>query len=501
MKDPHRIDQMMAFDGIAVKSFDLGAEVADGFDNDQDGSIDEDTINACTYGGFNFHTNEACPAEYPTQNNVVLHDINISIAGGQLLTTDNCTAPAWDSTVIYNNHENVTYQDRTYSAKWYTQNNLPTAPWSPWEDQGACKYTKMDYFGRVSPSNTLSVLEGESTTIHVLADAGYTIESVTIDGQAAAIQSSYHFNDVTSDHSFSVVFAVDDGAITYQVSTSLNGNASITPAGVLTVAEYADQSFTITPDQGYFVASILVNGVDQGALTQLDLTNVTANTTVVVNVEKTPLPKYNLTVTQSENGSISPMSSIVEEGESATDTITPISGYKIDDVTVNGVSQGAVSSMTLANITEDQSITASFSEQLLAQFTVSASASAGGSVSVSSQLVDEGTDLVIDITANAEFEITEILLNNVAQTISSQVTLSNISADQTVIVTFSAIDTSAGCTGATAWNINESWTNYSVGDQRVDNNQLWEVTNIAYSTYQPSGAWGYFGWSLVSICN
>ncbi|MDD5142911.1 hypothetical protein [Methanoregula sp.] len=55
----------------------------------------------------------------------------------------------------------------------------------------------------------------------------------------------------------------------------------------------------------------------------------------------------------------------VPVGESRTFTITPNSGYKIEDVLVDGVSQGAISSYTFSNVRADHTIWATFKQQSL----------------------------------------------------------------------------------------------------------------------------------------
>ena len=52
----------------------------------------------------------------------------------------------------------------------------------------------------------------------------------------------------------------------------------------------------------------------------------------------------------------------VEEGSSQAFTIAVDAGYQIDDVVVDGASQGAVASHTFTNVTADHTIAASFSE-------------------------------------------------------------------------------------------------------------------------------------------
>jgi len=53
--------------------------------------------------------------------------------------TGTCTAPAWDAATVYTGGQTVSYGGHTWSAKWWTQNNQPSASdASPWADKGAC---------------------------------------------------------------------------------------------------------------------------------------------------------------------------------------------------------------------------------------------------------------------------------------------------------------------------------------------------------------------------
>jgi chitinase len=49
-------------------------------------------------------------------------------------------APAWNSSSVYLKDANVSYQSKNYTAKWWTQNEVPTASgqWGVWADKGAC---------------------------------------------------------------------------------------------------------------------------------------------------------------------------------------------------------------------------------------------------------------------------------------------------------------------------------------------------------------------------
>ena len=71
---------------------------------------------------------------------------------------------------------------------------------------------------------------------------------------------------------------------------------------------------------------------------------------------------YTITASAGSRGSISPSGNVtVNHGADKLFTITPDAGYQIDDVLVDGSSVGAVSSYTFTNVTEDHTISATFS--------------------------------------------------------------------------------------------------------------------------------------------
>jgi len=73
---------------------------------------------------------------------------------------------------------------------------------------------------------------------------------------------------------------------------------------------------------------------------------------------------HTITASAGSHGSISPSGDVtVNQGSDKTFTITPDTGYQIDDVLVDGSSIGAVSSYTFINVTQDHTISATFIEE------------------------------------------------------------------------------------------------------------------------------------------
>ncbi len=141
-------------------------------------------------------------------------------------------------------------------------------------------------------------------------------------------------------------------------ATSATGG-SISPAGAVSVLHKADQTFTLTPDPGYSVLNVTVDGVSQGAISSYTFASVIIDHTISAMFVTTS--SHTITATAGANGSISPSGAVsVPDGGSQTFTIAPASGYHIADVLVDGGTVGPVTTYTFNNVTTDHTIGASF---------------------------------------------------------------------------------------------------------------------------------------------
>lgn len=86
---------------------------------------------------------------------------------------------------------------------------------------------------------------------------------------------------------------------------------------------------------------------------------------VIAQGGETPTPPveetFTITASAGQGGSIAPNGAVsVAKGESKQFTITPSEGYEIEDVKVDGVSQGAKTAYEFTNVTKNHAIAASF---------------------------------------------------------------------------------------------------------------------------------------------
>jgi hypothetical protein len=120
------------------------------------------------------------------------------------------------------------------------------------------------------------VLSGANQKFTITPAAGYRVADVTVDGASVGARTSYTFNNVQAVHTISASFTLD----VYTITAAADVGGSITPSGTTTVNRGASQTYTITPDAGRTVRSVIVDGANRGAVTSFTFTNITANHTI-----------------------------------------------------------------------------------------------------------------------------------------------------------------------------------------------------------------------------
>ncbi len=316
-------------------------------------------------------------------------------------------------------------------------------------------------------TQSFTVEEGLSATVTFIPDAGYKIASVKLNGTdvtTSVVNNKYTISNITAD----VILAVTFEAVTHTLSITASGNGSVTynstairgKTQTFTVNEGSSAAVTFTPDAGYRIASVKVNGTDVTSSVvsnKYTINNITSNTILAVTFEAIT---HTLSITASGNGSAAYNSTVirgktqaftVNEGTSATITFTPDTGYRIASVKVNGtdVTSSVVSNKyTISNILADVALAVTFEA---ITHTLSITASGNGSATYNSTAirgktqsftVNEGTSATVTFTPDAGYRIASVKLNDTDVTASvanNSYTISNITANTTLAVTFEEI--------------------------------------------------------------
>jgi hypothetical protein len=284
--------------------------------------------------------------------------------------------------------------------------------------------------GAIAPSGVVVVNEGDSQSFSITPNAGYVISDVLVDGASVGAVSSYTFEDVTSDHTIQAAFSV----IQYTITASAGVGGSISPVGAVGVSHGQSQSFDITPNTGYVISGVVVDGASVGAVSNYTFEDVTSDHTIQAAFS---MIQYTITASAGGGGSISPVGAVgVSHGQSQSFDITPNTGYAISGVLVDVAPVGAVSSYTFTNVTGDHWIHAAFN---MIQYTITASAGVGGSISpVGAVVVNHGQSQSFNITPNTGYAIGDVVVDGILVGTSSY-TFANVTDDHTIYADFNVI--------------------------------------------------------------
>lgn len=300
----------------------------------------------------------------------------------------------------------------------------------------------------------------------------------------------------------------------FSITSSAGSGGTISPLGETLVADGGSQNFTISASSGYSITSLLVDGEPvPGATGQLSypypFSNVMRNHTISAAFS---IITYNFTIAPGLGGSISldlpPPDDLVWAGGSTHTwshtagtfpfVVTPSSGYGIDWVRLDGVDQGVPDGQTTPfDLSVDIAAHSTLSASFLPYHTVDVSAGTGGTVTPSGAVgVMQGRSLTLAITPDNGYRILSITDNGVPQSVDSSYSLTNVTADHAIVVTFQktyTITASAGPNGTispigevivdSGANRNFSLTGnlgFRVGDVLVDGTSVGALTSYSF---------------------
>ena len=151
---------------------------------------------------------------------------------------------------------------------------------------------------------------------------------------------------------------------------------------------------------------------------------------------------FTITSSAGPNGSISPNgTTTVQIGTSLLFRATPNTGYSVNNWSVDGtVVQTGGTTYSLQNIIANHTVLVTFATTAPTTYTVTPTAGANGTISPSTvQTVNSGGSVTFTATPNAGYSVNAWSLDGTSvQTGGATYTLSNITANHTVNVTFSA---------------------------------------------------------------
>jgi hypothetical protein len=343
--------------------------------------------------------------------------------------------------------------------------------------------------GSISPSGSVSVSSGQNQTYSITPAINNRISNVLVDGLSVGAVSTYTFSRVSTNHTITAVFAPTK----ISISSSVQGNGSISPSGTIGVVVGKSQAYKISPASNSKIIDVLVDGLSVGATSTFSFSNVTSDHTIVAVFAST----YKVKASVKGSGSISPAGTMsAASGQSLTYAITPANFNKIADVAVDGTSVGAVSNYTFSNLAANHTIKATFAP---ITHTISASAQGSGSISPAGSVsVTAGKSKTYKISAASKQKIADVVVDGLSVGAVSRYSFSLVADDHNIVATFTPVTYSLSASAQGSGTISPSGavslaygssqtytitpaTNNKVSDVKVDGKSVGAVSTYSFS--------------------
>jgi len=223
----------------------------------------------------------------------------------------------------------------------------------------------------------------------------------------------------------------------HTVAGSAGANGTIFPEGVKNFVATTCAFYSFTPAQNYKVDKVFVDGAEVGTgITSYVIQNINKNYTINATFKAKPI--YKINATAGDNGSISPAGEKEYfEDETPKYTFTANSGYRIDEVLVDGnpvtISNN---SYTFTALKENHTIHVKF--KAIPTYKITASAGPNGAISPNGEKeYEENSTPKYTFSSNSNYVVDEVLVDGVPVTFSNNsYTFPALKADHTIHVTF-----------------------------------------------------------------
>ena len=260
------------------------------------------------------------------------------------------------------------------TVKWYKGSTEISRPTNVGSYVVEYSYEDENYVGslRVNVEITKKTSEVPTLTTYEVVE-GSKLSTITLPNRFKWVDANISVS--TGLHEYNATYATNNDSANYtvenvlvkvygkskvNVSTSVNGIGGIISASKTDVIEGTTEEITFTPNDGYELDKVLVDGVDKTNLVtnnKLSITLGTSNVNVVVSYK---LIKYTITINNVENATINPSGVIeVDYNTSKEFTIKANNGYKLVSVKVNSIEMlSSISNdkLTLSNVKGNASI-------------------------------------------------------------------------------------------------------------------------------------------------
>ena len=193
----------------------------------------------------------------------------------------------------------------------------------------------------------------------------------------------------------------------------------------------SSRAYVITPNSGYTISSVTVDGASVGAVTSYTFSNVTANHTIAAAF--IPSSNYTLTITKSGTGTgtvtTNPTGTSFAAGTMVTITATADASSTFTgwSGSYSGTEQTLQGPMPNSNL----NFVATFTRK--SSYTITASAGVGGTISPSGSIsAVDGSSKSFTITPKSRYKVRYVLIDGSNYGALTSYTFTNVKANHTI---------------------------------------------------------------------
>ncbi len=272
---------------------------------------------------------------------------------------------------------------------------------------------------------------------------GYYVSAVVINNEEqdlTDVEGAYTttIEDVADNYVINAHFSI----YTYTMTAEATEGGTITPADAQTVNYGTDMTYEINANEGWYIASTVIDGVtttytQDDALVTLTVPYTAINADHSVSVTFAQF-MYTITATAGEHGTVNDATSVNAEvayGTNYTLNFTPADNYQVADVVVDGQSVGAVDSYQFINITANHTVDVSFEAVM---YTLTATSNTEGcTITPATTTVQAGSNVSYTVSAANGYHLENVIANGEEVTVTNNAfTINNVQSDYTIFANF-----------------------------------------------------------------
>ena len=211
-------------------------------------------------------------------------------------------------------------------------------------------------------TDTLGYIPGSNKQIKYTTPPNYTLDSMYVNNQYNSSYTrdsinGFSFTNIIQKNYLRVVYSF----INYTINASSNTGGTISPIGTTIIGVGDSLRYTINPNTGYIIDSLIINDTPKNISNFYTFKNINSNQKIRVFFK---IKTFNINATAGNGGTISPTGAIiVNYGNNVNFTFLPNLGYVIDSLIVNGIKITNANSYHFDSVKSNQTIRVAFKIQ------------------------------------------------------------------------------------------------------------------------------------------